>query len=237
MTTLNLVAYERIGLANPVSEAVVASLLDLTDLEPGDRAAELGCGNAALALLLAGGGLDVIAVDRGEAMAALAARRVAASSELPGRVQVRQGEAGDIAAQEGPFRLVSVVGATALTDFDALSSWIEPGGWLLWGDIVWRSPPKDGVQPAGMDYDTDEGWRMRAQRAGLELVQARPSNESDWSGYVADLTGAVADWSAENPEHPQRAAIVARAQAMASMYAPANLKTLGFVLYLFRKPC
>ena len=70
MTTFNLVAYERIGLANPVPEAAINEALDLSDLKRGEPAAELGCGNAALAIMLARRGLRVLAVDRGEEMAA-----------------------------------------------------------------------------------------------------------------------------------------------------------------------
>lgn len=235
MTGLNLVAYERIGLANPVSETEIGEALNLTDLGPGDRAAELGCGNATLAMLIARRGLDVLAVDRGEAMAALAARKVAAAG-LSDRVTVVHDEAEAAAGRHGPFRLVSAVGTTALTDFLALASWIEPGGWLLWGDLFWKERPKVQLAGGGMDYDTDEGWRERGRAAGLSLMHARISDDADWAAHVDDLKRAAADWAAENPDHPQRRLVEMRADTMAAMYAPENLRSLGFVLYLFRKP-
>ena len=234
MTSLNLVAYERIGLANPMSESAIQEALDRADLKPGDRTAELGCGNAALAILLARRGLQVLAVDRGAEMAALAARKVEAAG-MAGHVRIVHGEADAVAAREGPFRLVSAVGTTALTDFAALASWIEPGGWLLWGDIFWREAPKADLD-AGLNYDTNEGWRARAAAAGLDLVHARISDDADWAAYVADLRKAADSWAAEHPDHPSRALVDIRTRAMISMYAPENMKTLGFVIYLFRKP-
>lgn len=235
MTSFNLVSYERIGLANPVSDTAIGEALDSSDLKSGDLSAELGCGNAALAILLARRGLRVLAVDRGEEMAALAARKVEAAG-LNDQVRVIHGEADAVAAGEGPFRLVSALGTTALTDFDVLASWIEPGGWLLWGDIFWREEPKVHLPQVGLDYDTDAGWRGRASRAGLELVHARISDDDDWAAYVARLKQAVEDWAAENPEHPSRSLVEARGNAIAAMYAPENMRTLGFVTYLFRKP-
>lgn len=235
MTTFNLVAYERIGLANPVPEAAIKEALDLSDLKGGEPAAELGCGNAALAIMLARRGLRVLAVDRGEEMAALATRKVQAEG-LADHVRVTVGEAAEIAGSEGPFRLVSALGTTALTDFEALASWIAPGGWLLWGDIFWREEPRVHLPGGGLDYDTDAGWRGRADRAGLELIHARFSDDGDWAAYVARLKQAVEDWAGENPDHPSRRLVEMRANATAAMYAPENMRTLGFVLYLFRKP-
>lgn len=233
MTDLNLAAYPHMGIANPVSDDAVGAMLDRTDLTPGDRVAELGCGNAALAVLMARRGLDVLAVDRGEAMADIARQRVAAA-DLGDRVQVRTGEAAAVADAQGPFRLVAALGTTQLGDFGRLGGWIVPGGWLLWGDLFWVEAP--ATPPPGMDYDTDAGWRRRGAGAGLELVSARVSSEAEWEAYVAALTAGVRSWAVANREHPRRAAIEARAAALAMLYGPASRTTLGFGLYLFRKP-
>lgn len=235
MTSLNLVAYERIGLANPVSEKAIGDLLALTDLGAGDRAAELGCGGAALAILLAGHGLNVLAVDRGEAMADLARRKVA-SAGMANRIEVRAGEADVVAAGRGPFRLVAAMGTTGLGDFRMLSDLTEPGGWILWGDIVWAEAPT--VMPPGvaMDYDTDAGWRARAAAAGLELAGFGASDDADWDAYVDRMQGAVLAWRAEVPDDPAGEAVEAHMRATAALYSPANRRSLGFATYLFRRP-
>ncbi len=235
MTDLNLAAYPSMGIANPVSEDAVSTMLDLAGLEPGDRVAELGCGNGALACVLAGRGLRVLAVDRSAAMVELARRR-RDEAGLSEAVDLVAGDAAEVAEARGPFRLVAAVGTTQLADFDRLARWVEPGGWLLWGDLFFRGEPVPAFVAAGLDYDTDAGWRARGQAAGLELVDARISNEADWDAYVADLTGAVEAWARANRDDPQRFAIEARAQALAAMYGPAGRETLGFGLYLFRKP-
>jgi predicted O-methyltransferase YrrM len=235
MTSLNLVAYERMGLVNPVPVAAIGEALDRTDLEPGDRAAELGCGNAALAMLLAGRGLKVLAIDRGPAMVDLARGKVEAAG-LEGRVDVRLGEAGEVAGREGPFRLVTAVGTTGLADFAQLESWIMPGGWLLWGDVYFRQTPVIATGSIGLDYDTDAGWRARAEAAGLEFRHARISEEADWEAYLGEMNDAVADWLRESPDDPARGRVEAHATGLNALYSPANRASLGFILYLFRKP-
>ena len=235
MTSLNLVAYERMGLVNPVPEAAIGEALDRTDLAPGDRAAELGCGNAALALLLAERGLQVLAIDRGADMVDLARRRVEAA-RAGGRVELRLGEAKDVAGLAAPFRLVAALGTTALGDFSRLAAWIAPGGWLLWGDIYFRQAPVFAPGGAGLDYDTDEGWRARADSAGLELEYVRISEEADWEVHLADLTAAVTGWVEADPDDPARPQVESRLAAVRALYRPANRASLGFILYLFRKP-
>lgn len=234
VTDFNLAAYAHMGVANPVSGAAITAMLDRTDLSPGERAAELGCGNAELAMVMARRGLKVLAVDRGEAMAELARSKVAEAG-LTSQVEVRQGEADQIAETEGPFRLVAALGTTQLGDFARLAGWITPGGWLLWGDLFWLEVPKVHPASLGMDYDTDAGWRMRAAEAGLEVVAARISPDEDWDAYIDALKGAAGRWAADNPDHPRRRLIEIRANTLATLYGPASRQTLGFGLYLFRK--
>lgn len=221
------------GIANPVSDGAVAALLDQTDLKAGERVAELGCGNAEPARIMARRGLKVLAVDRGEAMVELARERVAEAG-LSDAIKVVAGEAAAVAEREGPFRLIAALGTTQLGDFRQLAAWIAPGGWLLWGDIFWHHAP--AVAASGLDYDTDEGWRHRGEEAGLELVTARISPDAEWDAYVEALTTATAAWAMANPDDPARAQIKARAAALAALYGPASRTTLGFGLYLFRKP-
>jgi len=235
MIAFNLAAYAHMGIANPVSEAAIRAALDQTDLKPGDRAAELGCGNAAAAMVLARHGLQVLAVDRGEDMVGLARRKVA-EARLDDRITVRRGEAAEIAGAEAPFRLVAALGTTALADFGQLASWIAPGGWLLWGDLLFHGEPVRAFMEAGLTYDTDAGWRARGRAAGLKLVDARISDDADWDAYLADMETGAEAWIRANPDHPGRPAVMQRAAGLAALYGPASRATLGFGLYLFRKP-
>lgn len=235
MTSFNLAAYAHMGIANPVSEAAIQAALDQTDLKPGDRVAELGCGNAAAAMVLARHGLQVLAVDRGEDMVQLARRKVVEAG-LGDRIAVRLGEAAAVAGAAAPFRLVAALGTTALTDFGQLAAWIAPGGWLLWGDLLFHGEPVRAFTEAGLTYDTDAGWRERGRVAGLKLVQVRISDDADWEAYLADLNAAADAWIRANPDHPGKQAVIRRAETLMALYGPAGREALGFGLYLFSKP-
>lgn len=228
MTQLNHVAYPRMGVCNPVSEAALAAMLDRTDLKPGDRAAELGCGNGAVSAMLAARGLSVEAFERDPVMAELARAR---------GLVVREGDAAVLAEQDAPWRLVAALGTTGLGDFARLCALLEPGGWLLWGDLFWKTEPDLALKTAmgDPDYDTDAGWRARGADAGLELVAARVSPAEDWDAYVGAIERAVADWAGENPDHPDRPAVQRRAETLLGYWRGIGREALGFGLYLFRK--
>lgn len=231
MTQLNHVAYARMGICNPVSEAAITSMLNRSDLEPGDRAAELGCGNGEVAALLAARGLAVEAFDRDPVLVDMAAARA------PGARVVR-GEADVLAEVGAPWRLLAVLGTTGLGDFGRLADWLAPGGWLLWGDLFWKGESTPEVRAAlgDPDYDTDAGWRARGAAAGLDLVAARVSPQADWDAYVGALEAAVAAWAREEPHHPDRPSIERRAEVLLTGWRSLGREALGFGLYLFRKP-
>lgn len=228
MTQLNHVAYPRMGVCNPVSEAALTAMLDRTDLKPGERAAELGCGNGAVAALLAERRLSVEAFERDPVLAELARGR---------GLVVGGGDAALLAEQGAPWRLVAALGTTGLGDLARLAALLEPGGWLLWGDLFWKAEP-DAALKAAMgdpDYDTDPGWRARGVDAGLELVAARASPPEDWDAYVGAIERAVADWAAANPDHPDRPAVQRRAETLLGHWRGIGREALSFGLYLFRK--
>ena len=231
MTRMNHVAYARMGICNPVNPDAIEAMLDRTDLKAGDRAAELGCGNGALAAFLAGRGLAVEAFERDPVLAEMARGR-------SGAITVREGEADALAAEGAPWRLLAALGSTGLGDLGRLAAWLEPGGWLLWGDLFWKGEPDPALNAAmgNPDYATDAGWRARGEAAGLELVEARISPDEEWDAYTGALDSAVHAWAAENLDHPDRAAVVQRAELLLTYWRSAGRSALGFSLYLFRKP-
>ena len=231
MLQMNHVAYARMGVCNPVSASALEAMLDRTDLRPGDRAAELGCGNGAAAGLLAARGLAVEAFERDPVRAAIARDRSQG-------VTVREGEADVLAAEGAPWRLLAALGSTGLGNFTRLAAWLEPGGWLLWGDLFWKGEPDPALNAVmgRPDYATDAGWRARGQAAGLELVAARISPDEDWAAYTGALEAAVAGWAAETPHHPDRERVQQRAALLLDYWRSAGREALGFGLYLFRRP-
>jgi len=95
--------YARYRLAYPA--ALIARVIGLLGMTPGDAVMDLGCGPGPLAVLFAQAGMRVTAVDPEPEM--LEAARDAAR-EAGVAIDVRQGSSFDMPAGIGPFRLVTM---------------------------------------------------------------------------------------------------------------------------------
>jgi len=95
--------YERYRLAYP--DRLIARLVRLAGLKPGDAVLDLGCGPAMLARAFARQGMDVTAMDPEPDMLAEARKRAEAEGVAMTFVQ---GGSVELSAEMGPFRLVAM---------------------------------------------------------------------------------------------------------------------------------
>jgi len=241
---LNLIAYGGEGFGTPLFPETLDRVLDATDLRPGDRALDLGCGHGQMALRLARRGMIVEAVERHAIVAEAACLRTADAA--PGSVTVHVGDAGRFLDQSAPARLVSAVGAGGLAGGRAepaavlarLASAVEPGGWLSWGETFWRTPPSPRLQ---LTADVSGAYRGHADyvragvEAGLTPMAAVESSRAEWDDYVFRYVAAVERHAAAHPADPDTPALVDRARAWRDLYLDEAREVMGFGLYLFWK--
>lgn len=240
------VSYRRHRICNPYALDQLRRVLAYTDLQTGDRAVDLGCGNGVASCWMATHyGLDLTGVERFLPVAALAR----AEAERPlgrGRVAIVEGSASEHLAGAGQHRLVSAIGAIALFPdlprpaeaMAALVPSIAPGGWLLWGDPFWKKPPSPAlIQAFGAEtYESLSGWAAAGEAAGLEVRHMAVSAEADWETFFWTMNASMEDWAAENPGHAEAGAIRARAAMLRRLYLDEQREGMGFGLYLFRRP-
>lgn len=121
--------YARYRLAYP--PALIARVIQIVGLEPGDAVMDLGCGPGPIAVLLAQAGMTVTAVDPEPDM--LEAAQVAAH-EAGVTIDFRQGSSFDWPAGIGPFKLVTMGRSFHWMDREAtlraLDSLVTPDGAL-----------------------------------------------------------------------------------------------------------
>ncbi|HEY0052443.1 MAG TPA: methyltransferase domain-containing protein [Caulobacteraceae bacterium] len=245
--TFNAVAYSRLEICNPVSPATLDRVLAQAELRPGDTAIDLGCGTGFVARRLATRlGLEVFAVERDPAMAALAERTFAEGC-APGGARVLAGEAAEVLEGLEPVRLMLVLGATdaaepGLRDLTEtlrrLAAHVAPGGWLLWGDAFWRRAPSAALKAAveaTNSYLDFPGVVAAGEAAGLALSHAAESPPDDHEHMMAAMTGAIDDWVAAHPEAPEAAGFRRRMDAIRGAWLAEAREALGFGLWLFRK--
>jgi len=231
-------------ICNPFSLQLLERALQFAGLRVGDRAFDLGCGNAVVAAWLANRhGLNVSAVERFPAVAELA-RETLAGFEGPGRVELVESAAAPFLAGAGKARLIAVVGAVDLLPearepaaaFAALKGSLEPGGCLLWGDPFWRREPSEALKAAfrNAGYLTHRGYVEAGEAAGLTPLYAGAASQADWDDYAWRMNASIEAWLAEHPDDPDAPAFRAQIAAMRRLYLEEARDAMGFGLYLFR---
>ena len=118
-----------------------------------------------------------------------------------------------------------------------LAADLTPGGRLLWGDLVWTAEPSGPLRQIvemTNTYADHEGWQAAAQAAGLAVLSAERSSPALWNRYRQAMDDAVRAWLAAHADHPDAAAIRARADQVRMMLDFGD-GTLGFGLYLLAK--
>lgn len=243
---IGYLSYRRHQICNPFSLPQLERTLAYADLNPADRAADLGSGNGFVAAWIAERfGLQMSAVERHDATAALA-REAAARVQAPGRMDVIEGYAQDYLAGAGEHRLISVLGALDILPgmkspaevMQALVPHISPGGWLLWGDPFWRGTPSPRLTAilAAERFTDLPGWAAAGESAGLVPHHMAVSTDADWEEFVWRMNASLEDWAAENPTSPDAPMIRQRAAILRSLYLEEGRDVMGFGLYLFRRP-
>lgn len=238
------IAYEALDVCNALPMTAIDAALEAAALAPGARVLDIGCGNGTVSARLAARfDLTVAAVEMDPAMADLARSRTAGCEG----VTVHEAPAGPILRQGAPWDLVVCLGATDPSGdglrepaqmMAAIGRTLRPGGWLLWGDLVWLTEPpqplRQIVEISGL-YADHEGWKTAAREAGLDVVLAEVSDQDTWDAYADGMQSAVKEWLAANPDHTDAPSVSARAHQM-RMMLEFGRGVMGFGLYLLRRP-
>lgn len=240
-------AYANLEVCNPLDMATVDAAVRRTGLRPGARALDIGTGNGSIAVRLAEGfGLDVTAVEMDPAMANIARGRIAASTAAD-HVTLRQATSGAVLADIAALDLIVATGTTdpagdgrlePAAIIAALSRHLKPGGWLLWGDLIWRSEPPVPVRQIfelTNRYTTHTGTQTDAVAAGFEVVNAEISPPAAMDHYIGTADREARAWLAEHPDAPEARAVRNSADRVKIMFEFGG-SFVDFGLYLLRKP-
>lgn len=244
--TFNRIVYETLDVCNAVDMAVIEAAVARTGLASDARAVDVGTGNAAVALRLAERfGFRVEAIEFDPVMADLARSRIKAAG-LEEAMTLTVASAGEALRDARGLDLITALGTTNLTGegrpspeagFAFLAERLAPGGWLLWGDLVWLTEPAAPLRQiveATNAYADDAGWIAAAEAGGLELVWREISSQSVFDAYVQTTADAVAAWLEAHPDAPEAEAVRFHASRTATVFEFGR-GMFGFGLYLFRR--
>ena len=245
MTTFGRIAYEALDVCNGVEMATVEAAVTRAGLSAGARAVDIGTGNAGVPIRLCQAfGLKVTAIESDPVMAELARARIASAGA---GVDLIVGSAAQALDKMPSLDLIVALGTTNLTGegrptpeagFAFLKQRIRPGGWLLWGDLVWLgkpSVPLRQVVEATNLYTDDEGWIAAAKHAGFVLGWREISSQAVFDAYARDAVGAARTWLDAHPDAPETETVRFHADRMQAVFEFGH-GLIGFGLYLFRAP-
>jgi rhodanese-related sulfurtransferase len=161
-----------------------AWILENADLLPrGGRALDVACGRGRHALLLAGAGFRVDAVDRDEARIA-GLEATADRLELPVEARVVDLETGDVDLGDGVYGVVLVFHYLHRPLFPALLRALAPGGVLLYETFTTAQAARG--KPTNPDFLLQPG-ELVARVAPLEVLRQR---EGDFEGRMVASVAA-----------------------------------------------
>ena len=245
--SLQRIAYEVREVCNGVELAALEAAIARTGLSAGATAIDIGTGNATVAIQLARRfGLTVDAVELDPVMAELARSRIEAA-DAEHKVSLTVARAADMLARTEPVDLIVALGTTDVSGegrptpeagFMALRRKLKPGGWLLWGDVVWLAEPPAPLRQiteVTNQYTNDAGWRAAATAAGFEVVEGRISPQDVYDAYARDSVAAARAWVEANSEAPEAASILFNADRVQAIMEFGR-DYIGFGLYLLRNP-
>jgi cyclopropane fatty-acyl-phospholipid synthase-like methyltransferase len=241
------VAYAGLDVCNPLDMATVDAALARTGLRPGARALDIGTGNGSIAVRLAETfDLAVTAVELDPAMAAIARARITASAAAD-RIDLRQTTSGVVLADMAPLDLIVATGTTdpagngqldVLDIFAALSGYLAPGGWLLWGDLVWTAEPPVPVRQIfewTNRFTTEDGTLEAARAVGLDVVSTDRSPPATMQRFLETIDREVRAWLDAHPDAPEAVGIRTSADRVKMMF-DFGRPYIDFSLCLMRKP-
>jgi SAM-dependent methyltransferase len=239
------VAHGDLAIWNPVGEPALRRLADGLPLPPAPRVLDVGCGPGALLVLLAARrGASGVGVDPA-AVPAARARRALAAAGAEGRIEIREEPFDASRLAPASFDLAACVGSShavgdAAAALASLAPLVRPGGLVLLGEGFWEREPDPGylafLDARREDYRDHAGTEALGREAGLVPLASEACSREDWDRYEDAYAANVERFVAANPADPDAAAMLARIRPWREAYLRWGRDTLGFGLYLSRRP-
>lgn len=239
------IAHRAHDVAHPVSLAKIDKLLSLCDLGKGGRVIELGCGKGEVLIrLIERYGVTAEGVDT--AVQFLAEARARATARVPDAApKLHEGDAATFPLAPSTYDAALCISAShalggLLPTLRALLAAVRPYGSVVVGHHFLRKEPDPAYLKAiGMrreDLATHAENVHAGVAIGLVPIYAACANEDELDDYEWRFASSVESFAMAHPHDPEVPEMLDQVRAHRSAYLRYGRDTLGFGLYLFRRP-
>lgn len=237
----NEIAHHNLNYCSPINDEMVDEISYLMRLTPGMTVVDLGCAKAEILIRMANicqvqaFGADASEPYLRSAQEAIAQRAPAADISLV------QQDTNSYTYEPESFDAVMCVNSSELyQSYDKaimeISKFAKPGGMVLMGDYYWRNEQHPELEdPFALTKNYVDAIEIGLQE-GLTPLFASVCTKVDLDRYIWSQSYAVEMYAVDNPDDSDNPAMLERARRMRNMYIEYGHETLGFGLFLFRKP-
>lgn len=234
------------AICNPISEEKLGHLVELLRLPVDVRVVDIACGKGEFLTRLAEAyGVSCVGIDLSPFFITEAERKFKA--RVPGaQVAFLQMNGADFEPDEPhSFAVASCIGASWVYGghagtLDSLTSMVLPGGWVIAGEPFWlHEPSEEYLQASGQArevFGTHAGNVEVGEKLGLDFVYTLVSNKDDWDRYEGLQWYATAEYVRSHPEDPDLSELLSRVAKEKTAYLRWGRDTLGWAIYVFRRP-
>ncbi len=231
---------------NPMSTAKIDRLIELLRLDPGARVLDIGSGKGEFLIRLveaycvSGVGVDISPHFIAAAIAKMSERVPTRKLEF-----IEMDAAKYQPEREESFQLAACLGASWIFDghrgtLEFLNRMVAPGGWVVAGEPYWiREPTEEYLELSGdrrESFGTHDANVAVGEAMGLRLSYTLVSSEDDWDEYEGLQWYAAEDYARRHPDDFDVPEIIARLAGQKTTYLKCGRSTLGWAIYVFRKP-
>lgn len=240
------IAHRNHAFSNPINETKMMKMIQMMPFEPNMKVIDIGAGKCELIIRLveefniSGTAIELY-------VGAIEEAKLKAMNRIPedridfvvddASLAVKRCEADE-------FDIGICIGSThALggleSTLETMKRFVKKDGYILIGEGYWKkTPSKEYLEALGgadeSELKSHQENVMVAEELGLIPLWSYVANEDDWDDYEWLYSSSIENYCFENPDDPDKDAMLERIRKWRRTYLKWGRDTLGFGLYLFR---